>query len=1130
MAAANDRFSIRDYAARMRNVDFPKSWPFVGQKVEELHPPPISVRRFRWWADELSAAGSASLAAETKAAETSIPPSKTIMKTTEDEKLCSPKARTKLPKKRSIAELFASAPQMETVDSAMDKEDDETVVKRRRKGKRRKGKIEMEIRSLQKEKVSKSKKIPAGHRHLLQHSTNKKAHGKTTDCVPESKKSVKVKILQKKDNILQTPNPTSSTHKVAKKLPVRSILKSKNRLSSARETRKINDSNTVKVVKRCKTTRNVTFSGKDAILGHGMNCSNIDLPQFKSLCKIFSDVLTKSSVMKNSSKVHELTAANGGKQVANSSVEDTNAEVVYRTDEPSCQKNESSDSLSNVNHQKLLNSGNSSFSRTEKASLAVVIDLNHNMETCNDSDQFNSSTQNLSPNCTNSGDLETIHKKGSSTFAEFHLQRGLPKISPVSIKPTERNFVSSSNAADILTSMKNYRPHSPTPCLIACNDKKPCWQYCDVDMKCCCHIPKNQSGHYCSPNDLLSNNICHSIGCNEFMGSAFLSNAVSTSKSKSTGEDLISLSYNKHGELIQIHPGTTFVGHYTKQNMDLANSHGFYANKKVEPDINVDHLQIMKENLPDAASYQTDQLVWCQNQCYPNSERTLTEFFGPKRLNIQNNACSNYNYEFLHSQANKAKPSFHAEKTDDATLDILKKIELPVKYNLACQLEPAVKPTIRLMGQNVVVGASNGDCHSSMPEKYISKQRTLPEFVAKKCWSSNNCLHKLYDSPSNFNHATAHVETQFDLHIDDDGCKNLSRFSTTKNNTFKVVADSQEVTHNAFLNKTDKFIGNIISGEEPTRHQYYPTKASYQQNSQQNILLNSTHCNHSRGVSSRTFVTPQFAQSQIRYNFHENHFQPVHTQPPEILPPWLLHAKHKKWNQSPYSDPIEQSQPSRFSGTNLIPQLSPYNMPMDPLPLGNISPAKTITFAPNSSQSSFISVVTANNSVSEVTMSNGTKNKEKEGSYSNFTGFSSPVDAHKFQKRSARGDDLLMNSSKIPHFEKQTDYGIPVEPQGTDLSRDHKLLDYATALEFQKAVHEVDELSKAEGSSFSRLDKESTVGATELVSGAKHVLKPVQKIDDENFKPAHPTTNFPRKSTSGKLLSPQKQIAKIYEF
>ncbi|PKU65730.1 hypothetical protein MA16_Dca015766 [Dendrobium catenatum] len=824
------------------------------------------------------------------------------------------------------------------------------------------------------------------HSMLLQDLINTKALRKTAKGVVESKKFVKVKTLQNK-HIQKTPNLISMSQKTVKKLPIHSILKNKNRFSSARKTSKMKNSNTVEFIKRCcKPTRHVTFSEKDDILGHENNCSSINLPQFKSICKIFSDVLSKSSVMKNSRKVHDLPAAIDGTQGVNATEEDINAGVVDRTEESLSKKNQSSDSLGNANHRKLVISSNSSCSSTEKASMTTMIDLNQAIETSNEIGCFNPSTENLLPCCTSSGDLDfkdTTNKKGSSTSTEFHLHGGLPKISLALTTTTEKIFDSASNATAL-----NPSPHISTSSLIAGNERneKQCRQYFDVALKCCHHISVNQSGHLCSSEDFLSNDIGYSVGSNKFRGSAFLSNLVSTSKSTSTGEDFISLPHNKQGEFFQMLPETKFVGPYTKQNIDFASNHGFYANNQVVNNINANPLKVMKEKIFDAASYQNDQLDWCQNKYHPTRESIFTEFIGPERVCIPNNEPVKGNYELLHSHANKKKLYFHDGKICDATPDFFKTVDMQQKYNLACQFEPVVQPTIRLMGQNVVVGGGNRDWYSSiMPEKYISKERTLPEFVANTCGCSTGNVLKLSDSSSNFYQTTEHLEPEFDSHIGDNGSKSLSR-------------------------------KNIISREETSRHQCYPTIASYEHYIQQDRLLSSIHSNLSQGVSCGTFVTPQ---PQVQYNIHENSFQPVQIQTSDEPPQWLIQVMRQKRNQlssSPYSDQTELSQPCRLSGTNLIPRLSPYNMPMFPFSVHNISPSKNSAFVQNSSQSSFISSVTATNSISEGAKRTAIKNKERDESYSNSAGFNSPVDAQNSRKRPAAREDVFMRSAKRPYF------------------------------------------------------------------------------------------------------------------
>ncbi|URE44650.1 hypothetical protein MUK42_33237 [Musa troglodytarum] len=58
MAVSMQSFSIREYAARMRSVNYDKCWPFAEERTGRSLPP-IPTRRFRWWVDEMRTARSA---------------------------------------------------------------------------------------------------------------------------------------------------------------------------------------------------------------------------------------------------------------------------------------------------------------------------------------------------------------------------------------------------------------------------------------------------------------------------------------------------------------------------------------------------------------------------------------------------------------------------------------------------------------------------------------------------------------------------------------------------------------------------------------------------------------------------------------------------------------------------------------------------------------------------------------------------------------------------------------------------------------------------------------------------------------------------------------------------------------
>lgn len=112
------------YASRMRSVDVVKCWPFddANEEVVRASLPPITIKKFSWWFDKLqlvqddeeeSDLGSESLQ------------SMRMRRSGKGKSLPKSKARAKAPKKRSIVELFAVAPQVERVNSDDDDENGE---------------------------------------------------------------------------------------------------------------------------------------------------------------------------------------------------------------------------------------------------------------------------------------------------------------------------------------------------------------------------------------------------------------------------------------------------------------------------------------------------------------------------------------------------------------------------------------------------------------------------------------------------------------------------------------------------------------------------------------------------------------------------------------------------------------------------------------------------------------------------------------------------------------------------------------------------------------------------------------------------------------------------------------------
>ncbi|KAF7140629.1 hypothetical protein RHSIM_Rhsim06G0121200 [Rhododendron simsii] len=121
MAVAFQGFSIREYVSKTRSVDVAKCWPFDGE-TDEGFLPPITVAKFRWWSDELGLVRLKSEEREMVFGESSrsrgdageVGLSEEIgfdCKGNDERSHVKMKAKSRAPKKRSIVEIFAVAPQ-----------------------------------------------------------------------------------------------------------------------------------------------------------------------------------------------------------------------------------------------------------------------------------------------------------------------------------------------------------------------------------------------------------------------------------------------------------------------------------------------------------------------------------------------------------------------------------------------------------------------------------------------------------------------------------------------------------------------------------------------------------------------------------------------------------------------------------------------------------------------------------------------------------------------------------------------------------------------------------------------------------------------------------------------------------
>ncbi|KAK8970052.1 hypothetical protein KSP40_PGU020656 [Platanthera guangdongensis] len=534
-----------------------------------------------------------------------------------------------------------------------------------------------------------------------------------------------------------------------------------------------------------------------------------------------------------------------------------------------------------------------------------------------------------------------------------------------------------------------------------------------------------------SSKDLLSS-ICYSMGSQNFGESLFTQDSVPTCKSKYPGEDFIGLPLNSQGEFIQLHSGTKFNEAYKKQNIDLS-SNG-----------RQNHPEIMRKKVFGAASPHKNY--------YATKERgrrwlNFTELDGSKRQGIQRNETAEVNDRFLSCNS---YPCIH-EYRNGAILQ--------PKCDFGYHAQPAVRPTMRLMGRDVVVGGISRDCHTftdpiaSNRNENLSPQTQFSMFPDSQQWMqresvthatigrSNGKSLQFADSVPEFYHTKPCKPPLDYTHTHQPPW--LS--GITDNHVFKEDAGKDMLPSKHFRNNGSQFIGSYISGQGSmsTESHYRP------QNFHQNMLMSSPNCRHNPRIFCGELST---TKPQFKYQNFGQFSQPSLAQPAAKLPQWLLNAKQQNRHQ--------------ISGSHC----------------SHLSPRLTSP---------------------DVNNNTAAKKNVMKGICSNFTCYRGPVDTRKLGKRPARFDDGIMNPAKRPL-------------KGKEISSS-----------FQQTANGNGAYSPAAGSSSSRFDTESRSGPIKLIGGAKHILKPCQRIDDEKCRPIHSTIIFPGTAAS---LGPENKFANIYKF
>ncbi|RLN22780.1 uncharacterized protein C2845_PM07G37980 [Panicum miliaceum] len=302
-------FSIRRCAERLRGTAAAELGP-LDLAARDL--PPMEVRVFRWWEEELAAIKAA--AEEEEEAEP-------VAEVDEDEEEAPGNGRT--PKKRSITDLFAAAPAVDAVGGPVAAEDDGEVLRaifQRTKEMRRK-------RRLGEAAADKPESSSAAERRAAEGNfTSKKSLDKTNlrdgldtpdaseehddehnlsterENIPDLKKRkhgrLNNSLQKKKANRLKYIGSTKAIKvgkRDIKKLPLHSILKKYTKHTSVKMVKeKHGNSKGPGVIELCrKSVKRVKFSEVNDALGSKKQCSK--RPELANICKLISHAMTSSS-------------------------------------------------------------------------------------------------------------------------------------------------------------------------------------------------------------------------------------------------------------------------------------------------------------------------------------------------------------------------------------------------------------------------------------------------------------------------------------------------------------------------------------------------------------------------------------------------------------------------------------------------------------------------------------------------------------------------------------------------------------------------------------------------------------------------------------------------------------------
>nr|XP_018684969.1 PREDICTED: uncharacterized protein LOC103993018 [Musa acuminata subsp. malaccensis] len=768
MAVALEGFSIREYAAKMRSVDMEKCWPLGTSGGGERSLPPIPFRKYRWWSDELWAVRSAAAGG---------------LPALERDRSRA-KAKLRAPKKRSVAELFAVAPQIERIEEetigcggdvghGVDAEDGEQkrgrgqgaddalrdhvsnkCWKKKKKKKRYIGK-KCWIRSGSKKPKTQRQVLMlviGSRKKLLEDSASekesKKASRHSLGGQKKKKKAAATSLQNKEYEQFHGSNLVARNQGAAEILRVKGILRSPRETSSMKSRILNGDPQAGHPFKPCcALEKHVTFCGND---GHNESFSHTKLPQLLNLCIRFSDALAASSIsdLSRGDKLppteQSKVTKTGGAPTVEGKAQLIESGVHATADHPS-------------------NPINRNISRRPKTSLRETIDFNHAMQISNGlnigySDSSSRHYSNCSPSIRNSCPEERSNS-GVGFHSDMLDSREVMHVSMTSAPKLEPE--SSPN----MTGIPMSQSQPSLSCLPVSVDQREVDRPVAFKKNRYIQIPAIQPVCDISPSDQMINE------CPETTRSML--DPICKYNGMCVSEDSIGSPLSSQ-ELIKFHSDAKFGATEIFKQQNLGPEHSLQVPYLTGSKSHMDHVN-MRGKFCCTMADRNDQRRWNSHHFYPARKPTKSglgylRLHCSERMDVQNHESSRDKNQSLHHGQNHdlnwtPSESFHAE-------------ESLVEY----RIEPTVPSTMRLMGKNVTVGRSSEDSKCTdhgttwtdkeiitrrSPSRIVVDKALLERRLQRECVThptsgiSRDCIRRLQDLPSDPYHFPA-VDKRYD--------------------------------------------------------------------------------------------------------------------------------------------------------------------------------------------------------------------------------------------------------------------------------------------------------------------------------------------------------------------------------